>query len=91
MVKRLIPNNVTVSEQFALYNKFHQQYQQWFGDRYASSSKLHTHLCVCSNTVIDDFFADTGIKCQNNNWSGKPLSPVIEDYKKYTVFLLKYS
>lgn len=89
MGKHLIPNDITVSEQFARYNKFHQQYKRWFNDRYASSSDLQKIMCTCSDTIIEDFLSDTGIKC--HSWSGKPLSPVIDDEKKYTVFILKYS
>jgi hypothetical protein len=91
MAKNLIPNNITVSEQFARYDKFYQQYQQWFTDRYAYSSDLQKIMCTCSDPIIEDFLSDTGIKCQNTGWSGKPLSPVIEDEQKYMIFILKYS
>lgn len=85
-MRLLIPNDITISEQFTRLTIFNNQFQQWYLETYLRESTGRD----ISTDVIDQFEVDSGIRCSIKNYSNKLLSPRIVDERKYVFFTLKY-
>ena len=78
---KLIPNDISVTEQFELYNRFIEMVIKWDG-RYPFDPK---HI----DTV--KLLSDSGIKCYHASYANRLAGFEVIDQQKYTIFLLKYS
>jgi hypothetical protein len=88
MSRPLIPNDITVSEQFKRLNALNQAFDSWSLDRFG---KLY--YTAVDEKILDEFLLDSGIRCSLGRFAfcRQLLSPVIEDEKLYLLFRLKYS
>lgn len=85
-MRNLIPNNVTVSEQFKLLGAFNQAVNNWHMDIYKKPVGQAN-----GNEVVKRLEEDYGIKCViKNEYAFRVLSPKVVDEKKYMFFMLRY-
>lgn len=87
-MRLLIPNDITVSEQFKRMEDFNHQFQQWYLEKFFMIPNLYGR--DISVDVVEQFEADSGIRCNTNNYDNRLLSPTIVDERKYIFFTLKY-
>lgn len=78
---KLIPNDISVTEQFEIYNRFIEMVIQWDG-RYPFDPK---HI----NTKR--LLKESGVKCYHVSNANRLAGFEIVDHKKYMVFVLKYA
>lgn len=85
-MRNIIPNNVTVSEQFRLIEAFNQSIDKWHLDFY---KKPLTQANV--SDVTKQLEEDYGISCIiKNDYTFRALSPKVVDERKYLFFMLRY-
>lgn len=83
-MRNIIPNTVTVSEQFHLMGKFTRAFDHWYLQTFNKDSYDKK-----TQEVLDCFEQTYGIKCKLRG-DFQVLSPTIVDEKKYLLFALKY-
>lgn len=85
-MRNIIPNNVTVSEQFKLMGEFNRAVNNWH---------LDIHKTPLSQANVGDvakqLAEDFGISCIiKNDYTFRALSPKVVDERKYLFFMLRY-
>lgn len=85
-MRNLIPNDVTVSEQFRLIDNFNQAIDKWHLDIYMKPLG-QADVGAVTKQLEEDF----GISCVLKNTYGfRALSPKVVDERKYLFFMLRY-
>lgn len=83
---KLIPNNLTVSEQFAKYNQFIEMVQRWDGrvpwDAVPWDAK---------RIDTDRLLKESGVRCYLANYNTRLAGLEIVDTRAYIFFVLKWA
>ena len=85
-MRNIIPNNVTVSEQFKLIGDFNRAVNNWHIDAYKTPLSA-ANVSAVTSQLEEEF----GISCViKNDYTFRALSPKVVDERKYLFFMLRY-
>lgn len=87
---KLIPNNISVSEQFAIRNKLTETINRWLSTRFRID-KNHYWSIQYNEYCLDILENECGIRCHLHNGNNKGVLTgfVVTNQEKYLWFSLK--